>query len=232
MDITQARYIGERTLQALSALEKAGMIPRPFLATPPFRFDFSEENREVAALDTTRHGVLQGYISRVLKEAGRTWGLGGYGEQRNWYRSELFEGNGGQRTVHLGIDVWLPAGTPIYLPLEGQIHSFQNNQAFLDYGPTIIMEHVISGVHFFTLYGHLSTDSLSGLSAGKVLKKEEEIGKIGKESENGSWAPHLHFQIIGDMLGKVGDFPAVAKCSEKDFYLALCPNPELLFRLS
>lgn len=229
MNTQETKTIGRRIERALAHIPKADMLPRSFLDATPFRFDFSKENKEVAAIDTTKPGRLQKYIDTTLRRGGRTWGMGGYGEDRRWYQSPLFTNGVEPRTVHLGIDIWLSAGTPIFLPIAGTIHSFQNNAAFLDYGPTIILEHIISDVHFFTLYGHLSMDSLSGLSVGENKAAGAEVGRIGTEEENGNWAPHLHFQIIGDMLGKRGDFPAVAKQSEKDLYLALCPNPELLF---
>ena len=45
----------------------------------------------------------------------------------------------------------------------------QNNAARLDYGPVIILEHATGdGAPFFTLYGHLSEDSLDGLAPGRT----------------------------------------------------------------
>ena len=178
-----------------------------------------------------KRGALQAYVDATLAKSGRTWGFGGYGEDRSFYRSPLFTKDGEPRTVHLGVDVWLKSGTPISVPIAGRVHSFQINKEFLDYGPTIILEHNLSGVRFSTLYGHLSTGSLSGFLVGKEIPAGAEIPRLGTEDENGNWAPHLHFQIIGDLLGKSGDYPAVAKASEQEFYLALCPDPNLLLRL-
>lgn len=231
MQLYEAEHIGIRIGEAVKDIEKANMLPRSFLAQNSFQFDFSNGNREVVEMDMTKCEVLQGYIAMVLREAETSWGYGGYGEERSWYTSPLFTSDGEARTVHLGIDIWLPPGTPVYLSITGVVHSFQNNQDFLDYGPTIIIEHQISGTHFFTLYGHLNVDSLKHLTVGSAISAGGEVGRVGEESENGSWAPHLHFQIIGDMLGKRGDFPGVARQSEKDLYLALCPNPGLLFRV-
>ncbi len=47
----------------------------------------------------------------------------------------------------------------------------------------------------FALYGHLSAQSLIGLQHNKTFKKGEVIGYFGKESENGGWSPHVHFQL-------------------------------------
>lgn len=229
MHIHAAQSRGKDIQNALKSIQAAPMLPTPILRASAHRFDFSARNISVEQVDMTKHGALQAYIGATLAAHKKTWGWGGYSEERSWYISPLFTAAGEPRTVHLGIDVWLLADTPIYAPIKGVVHSFQNNQNFLDYGPTIIIEHKISGTHFFTLYGHLSVDSLQHLTAGSAIPAGGEVGRVGEEFENGSWAPHLHFQIIGDMLGKSGDFPGVAKRSEKDFYLALCPNPELLF---
>ena len=125
----------------------------------------------------------------------------------------------------------LPAGSEIYSPLQAKVHSFQDNNHLLDYGPTIILEHELDGVVFYTLYGHLSRTSLTGLEAGKEIEKGQKIAELGTSNENGQWPPHLHFEIISDMLGKQGDFAGVAKVSEKEYYLNLCPNPNLILNL-
>ena len=230
MTNNEALQIGKSVTTALAHVRPHNMLARSILSSPPHRFNFSKENRAVDTIDMGKPGTLQAYVKETLRGARKSWGFGGYGEDRSFYRSPLFQSDDEPRTVHLGIDIWLSPGTRIYAPIGGRVHSFQVNTAFLDYGPTIILEHDVSDVRFYTLYGHLSTDSLTGLSVGKQIAAGEEFARLGKESENGSWAPHLHFQIIGNMLGKSGDFPAVAKRSEQGFYLALCPNPEHLFR--
>jgi peptidoglycan LD-endopeptidase LytH len=42
---------------------------------------------------------------------------------------------------------------------------------------------------------------------------------------NGDWPPHLHFQLITDMMGNTGDFPGVCLPEEKQAYKVLCPDP-------
>jgi len=79
----------------------------------------------------------------------------------------------------LGIDITAIAGTEIFAPLEGSVHSFQNNSSFGDYGPTIILEHNLDGEIFYTLYGHLSLNSLDELSEGKEIKKGQKIAELG-----------------------------------------------------
>ncbi|MEO6446181.1 MAG: aminotransferase class III-fold pyridoxal phosphate-dependent enzyme, partial [Gemmatimonadaceae bacterium] len=48
---------------------------------------------------------------------------------------------------------------------------------------------------------------------------------------NGGWPPHLHFQVICDLLGREGDFPGVARARERAVWLSLCPDPALMVKL-
>ena len=84
-------------------------------------------------------------IERKIADAGASIGIGCYDEARGVYTSGLFSkpGNDGPscRTVHLGLDVFAPPGTPVLAPLDGVVHSVADNAAPLDYGPTVILEH-------------------------------------------------------------------------------------------
>ena len=209
--------------------ELAPLFPLELLSTTPFKFDFSEGNNDIKEIDMTK-GDLEPYINDVLKTSGRAWGYGGWGENRFLYESSpLFKDGDGYRSIHLGIDIWLPAGTPLFAPLPGRIHSFQDNHNYLDYGPTIITEHTINDDTFYILYGHLSRPSLEGLTVGQTVSAGEQIATIGTPEENVGWPPHVHLQLIKNMCGKKGDFPGVATPAEKERYLDLCPNPGVLF---
>ena len=160
-------------------------------------------------------------------------GIGRYDEVRPFYTSDAYEvrGNDGPRwrTVHIGLDVFLPPGTPVFAPLDGTIQSFQDNAHDRDYGPTIILEHRVNdALTFYTLYGHLTRASLEGLEAGQMIRAGEPFCQIGPMPENGNWSPHLHFQVILDMLGKQGDFPGVAFPETAAVWESLCPDPWLL----
>jgi 4-aminobutyrate aminotransferase-like enzyme len=128
------------------------------------------------------------------------------------------------------MDLFLEPGAVVFAPLAGTIHSFANNAAALDYGPTIIIEHEADDgrIKFFTMYGHLSEDSLDGLYPGRPIKCGERIAKIGAPPINGGWSPHLHFQIITDLLGRQGEFPGVALPSQREIWLSLSPDPNLI----
>ena len=129
------------------------------------------------------------------------------------------------------MDLWIKAGTSVLAALDGTIHSFQNNTALGDYGPTIILEHTIENSTFYTLYGHLDLNSLVGKEVGQIVKKGEIIAKLGASPINGDYAPHLHFQIINNIQGKIGDYPGVCSKNEVAFYLENCPDPNLLLKI-
>lgn len=209
----------------------SSVIPADFLTKPPFVFDFSEKNRELAAIDLKNAQEFESYVENTLRVSNCKFGAGGYGENRIIYRRSTHYEEEGPRSIHLAVDLWLPAGTPVFSPLLAVLHSFKDNNNFGDYGPTIILEHDVNEIKFYTLYGHLSRSSLENLQIGMHIEKDQEIGSLGIYEENGQWPPHLHFQIISDLLGNRGDFPGVASESEKEFYLNLCPDPNLILRI-
>jgi 4-aminobutyrate aminotransferase-like enzyme len=170
-------------------------------------------------------------IFSLMKDAGASVGIGRYNEARLLYTSDVFKSKEGERrTIHIGMDLFMKAGSPVFAPLDGVIHSFANNAAPLDYGPAIIVQHEVDEgrIRFFTLYGHLSEDSLEDLQPGKTIKRGDRIASIGAPPANGGWPPHLHFQVICDMLGMQGDFPGVAPASQRDVWLSICPDPNLI----
>lgn len=195
-------------------------------------FDFTENNSELYSLDLDDTNAFTEYVFNTLKKEKKGVGVGGYGEDRLIYkRSKHFDGEGEPRSIHLGMDIWINENTPVFAPLPGIIHSFKNNSTFGDYGPTIIIEHLIEKVTFYTLYGHLSLDSITGLEKGKLVRRGDEIARVGNQLVNGNWPPHLHFQIITDMLGNEGDFPGVAPPSAKEYFMDLCIDPNLILKI-
>lgn len=194
--------------------------------------DLTKNNLNLEKINYDNSEEFSKYINSLLKENDSKVAVGGYNEDRIIYsKSSLFDTKESPRTIHIGIDLWTSANTPIFTPLEGTMHSFQNNSQFGDYGPTIILEHSINNETFYTLYGHLTIDSLANLKQGQKIKKGQEIAKIGNYPTNGDWAPHLHFQIITDIMGKYGDFPGVTNLEEREHMLSICPNPNLLLKI-
>ena len=141
------------------------------------------------------------WIEDALAAVGATVGVGRYGEARMVYDAPGFraEGNDGDeaRTIHLGVDLFAPAGAPVRTPLPGTVASVADNAAPLDYGPTVILHHhTPCGTGFHTLYGHLDRATLEGLAPGGRVAAGQVIGRLGDRRINGGWPPHLHFQVI------------------------------------
>jgi len=201
----------------------------------PFDFtegDFNENSRDLSADEIADTERFAAYINRTLHAHGARYGLGGYGEHRTLYaRSKHFDSGEEPRRLHLGVDIWGPAGTKVMAPLGGIVHSFAFNNNDSDYGATLILTHQLEGIGFHTLYGHLSLNSLKNLYEGERVTRGEVIAEFGMRFENGNWPPHLHFQLIADMQGWKGDYPGVCRYSERDRWLANCPDPDLILRL-
>jgi 4-aminobutyrate aminotransferase-like enzyme/Ser/Thr protein kinase RdoA (MazF antagonist) len=214
---------------------KPGRLVEPDLkTTKTVTFDLSAGSREIA--NPAELADLEGFTRKLferMRAANAVAGIGRYDEPRLAYTSELFQSQSNDgpewRTVHVGLDIFMEPGSPVFAPLGATVHSFRNNAGTLDYGPTIILQHsVAAGVTFYTLYGHLSADSLADLNEGMPVKQGARIGKIGDACVNGGWPPHLHFQIITDLLGRHGDFPGVARPSERAIWLSVSPDPNLI----
>ncbi|MBW6498280.1 MAG: peptidoglycan DD-metalloendopeptidase family protein [Bacteroidales bacterium] len=197
-----------------------------------YMLDFSAKNPDLDKFDFQNTLQLDQYIFEQVKLSGKQYGYGGYLEDREVYRrSPLFtQGNKPARSIHLGVDIWTTAGKEVFSPLDARIHSLQNNVSFGDYGPTIILEHELDGSTFYTLYGHLSLESLTGLHPGDRVGPGTPFCQVGNFPVNGDWPPHLHFQVITDMMGKWGDFPGVCLASEKEKFREICPDPVVFFR--
>ncbi|ASU32614.1 peptidoglycan DD-metalloendopeptidase family protein [Mucilaginibacter xinganensis] len=196
-----------------------------------YHFDFTAANHDLDA-DTFSDTVkFSRWVNKKLSEHDCKYGVGGYLEHRTIYaRSAHFDTDDEPRRLHLGVDIWANVGTLVYSPLDGIVHSYQDNNNFGDYGPTIILQHQLDDLTLYTLYGHLSRESLDGLYVGKSVSKNERIATFGVIEENGHWPPHLHFQLIFDMQGKLGDYPGVCRYSEKERYQQNIPDPQLILK--
>jgi murein DD-endopeptidase MepM/ murein hydrolase activator NlpD len=160
----------------------------------------NETLKKVAVSSSEKLGV---FIDNCISDKESKIGFGGYLEKRNIYkRSDYFNNHTqpkDERNIHLGIDFWTEEGTSVHALLDGEIHSFQNNPNFGDYGPTIILEHKIGERTFYSLYGHLSLASIEGICIKDKVKKGEVIAQLGGAEVNGDYPPHLHFQLIIDL---------------------------------
>ena len=198
--------------------------------------DFSAQNTAIA--DDRLHDTkrFSGWINGKLATAHARYGIGGYAEHRTVYSSsKIFDGvmpGEEPRRLHLGTDIWGKPNTPVMAPLNGIVHSFAFNNRFGDYGSTIILSHCLDGISFYTLYGHLSLNSIKNIQEGDRIDKGDLFAEFGIPAENGSWPPHLHFQLIVDLGDWAGDYPGVCKFSEKEKWLLNSPDPDSILQLN
>ena len=139
--------------------------------------------------------------------------MGRYDEVRTCYVTEAFEedtdGFPERRTVHLGIDLFLPAGTAVHAPWDAIVHSLRDNDAACDYGPTVILTHRTEDGLTFPHPARTPLSRLArGARSGQRIARGEAFATLGASAENGAWPPHLHFQVVLDLLGCEGEFRA------------------------
>ncbi len=215
--------------------EVAPLLGKDLRSMPVAPLDFSAGSPLIAndpADNAPR--ALDHRVRRVLAEAGATIGAGGYDEARLIYHWPNEPRDGEPRTIHMGLDLSVAADSPLYAPLDGIVHGFENADAHHDYGPVIVLQHTTTGpdaVPFYTLYGHLTRDSLDALHIGKVIAKGTEFARVGRAPSNGDWWEHVHVQLITDMLDVPCNVNGAARASERDVWQSLCPDPNLLLRI-
>lgn len=179
--------------------------------------------------DENTEPKLTARIWQAMAGAGAAAAAGRYDEPRLIYTAPFFATDSGERrTIHVGLDLFAAARTAVHAPLPATVHALADNDAAQDYGPVVVLRHETAVGPFFTLYGHLSRDSLARLTVGQTIDKGEPFAAIGAAHENGRWPPHLHFQIITDLLDLGADFPGVAPASQRAVWRSLCPDPNLI----
>ena len=229
----------------------ASVLDVDLRTAPTVVFDFSVGSTFLGADPAAAEPAVAGpKILAEMERAGAAVGIGRYNEARVIYSSALYGSTQNltdeRRTIHLGIDLEVKPGSAVRAPLDGVVHAFANNTAPQDYGPVVILRHQlqnrssvaaqpfapnpgnVADREFFTLYGHLTTDSLKQLRVGQSIRCGEKFAEVGATHENGGWTPHLHFQIILDLLDSGTDFPGVARASQRGVWTSLSPDPNVL----
>lgn len=198
------------------------LFAKPLTDSTCVALDLSATNLDLLPSIYGNDIAFNAYIETKI---GDKIGLGGYLEHRVIYETYAnFETSSADfRNIHLGMDFWTKAGTPVFAPLDGVVHGFQVNHGAGNYGPTIILHHPAENI--YSLYGHLSMADLGPLEIGLPISAGQKLCHLGNSDENGGWPPHLHLQLIRDMQGFQGDYPGVCSQRDADYYTNNCPNP-------
>lgn len=186
------------------------------------------------------------------------YAIGKYDENRvsMYTNSDLFDnvtntidGYGGRRTVHLGIDLSAPVGTPVHAICDGVVHSVGYNPDHGDYGYVIVIEHSWESRTtsknrngatatiptpttkrvVWALYGHLDASTVKRTASnqpGLPIQKGQVIGRLGDIYENGGWtAPHVHFQLSMKPPDQLHDMPGASSVEDRPTALLQYPDP-------
>jgi murein DD-endopeptidase MepM/ murein hydrolase activator NlpD len=87
-------------------------------------------------------------------------------------------------TMHYGVDIAAPIGTPIYAPEGGVVLQAGPASGF---GLAVYVQHDDGSI---TLYGHVNSFDVS---AGQVVSAGQRIAEVGNRGQ--STGPHLHFEV-------------------------------------
>ena len=179
--------------------------------------------------------AFQFKIEQLQKQVPDKLIAGGYLEPRPIYTSTSYDkiGNKGResRSVHLGIDYWLPTQTSVHALFDGEVVIAVHDKGNKEYGGLVVLKHQEDTLTFYTLYGHLTVASALQHKLGDRIIKGECVAHLADYPENGNWAPHLHFQLMLSLFDYTVDFPGVTYHSQLSVWKSVCPDPNLLFKL-
>ncbi|HSG46530.1 MAG TPA: aminotransferase class III-fold pyridoxal phosphate-dependent enzyme [Longimicrobiales bacterium] len=186
----------------------------------------------------TASGPLGERVRGALADARASVGVGRWNEPRPIYTAPEFRlgdhPTAGARTVHLGLDLWVPAGTPLHAPLPGVVESLGELAGRGNYGPTLLLRHDPEGAPaFWTLWGHLDPDVLERWAPGDPVQAGAVVARVGAPPGNGDWPPHLHLQVVLELPGgapdaPLHDIPGVVDPGARAGWKAVFPNPAAL----
>jgi murein DD-endopeptidase MepM/ murein hydrolase activator NlpD len=139
-------------------------------------------------------GFCDRWVSAVATRLGAEHCWGGWLEDRAhlWRGHYLPEGC----TIHLGIDLNVPAATTVLAPISGEVmHAVPCRALGGGWGGWCVLraDAPEEGAEY-VLLGHLAHAGLP--RAGTHLARGTPVGIIGTHEENGGWYPHLHLQAM------------------------------------
>jgi len=196
----------------------------------PLVLDMSVESPIFNQVDVLNQKVFQTYIYQLMKD-NYSWGIAAYLEDRQKVLSQYPQMVEEQRYYHLGIDIIVPLGTPLYAPLNSVVHISDYESGDGNYGAHVLLRHESPDFEtFYSLYGHLDRQRLPKINSSLIAG--EPFAFIGDFCDNGNWFYHTHLQILTQM-GLDQGYLSKGYCALKDLKKMdkYCPSPLSLFKV-
>jgi 4-aminobutyrate aminotransferase-like enzyme/Ser/Thr protein kinase RdoA (MazF antagonist) len=135
--------------------------------------------------------------------------LGEHGEARLYATRELSAAE--PATIHLGLDLFAAAGSPVVAPLAGRIERIGPRELVVSFADGCVR---LAGL-------------VPAVGAGDEVAAGEALGQVAEAA--GSLPPHLHVQIAP---AGSDDLPGLVPAGLADAWLTLCPHPGALIGLA
>ena len=218
-----------------SWIERNRRLLAPVLDQAPDR-----QRKALVPFGDPKHPIAQASAARKPEQAESIWqaiadkegvelGIGPWGEDRPVYTSDAFQSvfkPGLRRSLHLGLDLFAPAGTAVRTPLPAEVVDLFATDAPMDYGHAVLLRHEPEpGLVFHSLWGHLSAQTVRDRRIGERLAPGQEVGRFGAPTENGNWQPHVHIQLIAYAPVKAADVIGAGEVIYRDVWSDLFPDP-------
>jgi murein DD-endopeptidase MepM/ murein hydrolase activator NlpD len=177
--------------QAIEALVKNGYNPNPAYASSILSV-LSSNNINVNEINAGRNLINSGLITA----SGFTNMTGGKVSGSNITSGYGFRMLNGSWEKHLGVDVSVPTGTPLYAASDGIIEYAKVSPGGDGHGGQGLAVQIKAGEGLYFTYGHLSK---LNVQKEQAVKKGDLIGLSGGDTgdarDGKSTGAHLHFEI-------------------------------------
>ncbi len=182
-----------------------------------------------------------GRVTRQIEDAkaalGVSCAVGRYGEARLWRHASHSVPAGARlaetKTIHLGVDLFVLPGESVFTPLNAEVFEVHDGRKATSSRATVILRHVTDAGHdFFTLYGNLCADVLTYLAPGMKLVAGQPFGSVAHTGADDCLPPHLHVQLITDLMEDGSQIPTEVGPSEAAVWKSICPDPGELLGVS
>jgi len=125
------------TLETLfSKLKNVKVIDDSIIYSHYIPIDLSISNIDLSEIDMKNSKDFETYIENHIEKNHAKVAFGGYNEERNLYKqTSLFDDDqADERNVHIGMDLWIKAKTPVLAALDGKVYGFDYNAGAGNYG--------------------------------------------------------------------------------------------------